>query len=411
MQPHRTMPPATTKRKADSIDDSDLSPCKTKPFKGTWKISGDAKTPSLMWYQHKTCQNKIAGFDMDHTLIKPKSGAKFPKNRSDWEYMHSTKIKKKLCQLQEDGHSIVLFTNQAGIEKKKQKAADIQGKIEDLEKDLGIPIHAVVAGANDHFRKPACSMWTLLEKKYGTIDRSESFYCGDAAGRPKGWKKGAPKDFSSGDRSFAVNLGVKFYLPEECFFNENCSSVPFSLDGFDPQKLLDNEAAQKFNVSGKQEMVVFVGWPASGKSSLYRSIFAPKGFLHVNQDLLGTKEKCHKAARKALESGQSVAIDNTNPAAADRKPYIDMAKSKRIAVRCIRLGTTREVSVHNNYFRVKETKGKVRRIPAVAYNIFNKKLEEPTVREGFESVETVAFSPDFANLEKKKLYLERVEKA
>jgi hypothetical protein len=27
---------------------------------------------------------KIAGFDMDHTIVYPKSGAKFAKNRADW---------------------------------------------------------------------------------------------------------------------------------------------------------------------------------------------------------------------------------------------------------------------------------------------------------------------------------------
>jgi hypothetical protein len=32
------------------------------------------------------------------------------------------------------------------------------------------------------------------------LDLSECTFVGDAAGRQKGWKSGAPKDFSCGDR-------------------------------------------------------------------------------------------------------------------------------------------------------------------------------------------------------------------
>jgi bifunctional polynucleotide phosphatase/kinase len=407
---------STMKRKAtnDYVDTTSRKQTK-RNNKGSWMFAGERSMPALMWYQQDTCQSQIAGFDMDHTILQPKSGGKFPQNRSDWEYLDSTKIKTKLLELHKEGYSIVLFTNQAGIEKKKVQAADIRGKIEDLEQDLGIPIHAVVACANDHYRKPSCTMWNLLDKKYGKIDRSKSFYCGDAAGRPKNWKKGAPKDFSSGDRSFALNLGVKFYLPEELFFGQECSNVPFALDGLDPKTILEEEnaapdTATKIKIPGKQEMVILVGWPASGKSSLYRSVFAPKGYVQVNQDSLGSKDKCHREAKRAIDGGKSVVIDNTNPAADDRKPYLTMAKAKKIPVRCIRLGTSRDVAVHNNFFRVKETKGKVRRIPTVAYHTFNKKLEEPNTKEGFDSIETLPFVPYFDTAKKKKLYLERVEK-
>jgi bifunctional polynucleotide phosphatase/kinase len=183
--------------------------------------------------------------------------------------------------------------------------------------------------------------------------------------------------------------------------------------GVDPKALrvFKNDSTSTVKVSGRQEMVVFVGWPASGKSSLYRNKFAPKGYVHINRDIIGTTEKCFKETKRAIEAGKSVAIDNTNPAASDREPYVELAKSKNISIRCIRMGTSREVAVHNNYFRVKETDGAVRRIPAVAYNMFNKKLEEPVVAEGFNRVEVVPFVTDFADEGKKLLYLERVEKA
>jgi bifunctional polynucleotide phosphatase/kinase len=49
------------------------------------------------------------------------------------------------------------------------------------------------------------------------IDMKESFYCGDAAGRPKTDTR--PKDFSDSDIKFASNVGLKFFTPEELFLD------------------------------------------------------------------------------------------------------------------------------------------------------------------------------------------------
>jgi histidinol phosphatase-like enzyme len=49
----------------------------------------------------------------------------------------------------------------------------------------------------------------------GEVDMEESFMCGDAAGRDE--------DHSDADVHFAVNLGIRFFTPEEVFLNENQS--------------------------------------------------------------------------------------------------------------------------------------------------------------------------------------------
>lgn len=41
------------------------------------------------------------------------------------------------------------------------------------------------------------------------VDEKESFYVGDAAGRPKNWAPGKNKDFSCTDRMFAANVGIR----------------------------------------------------------------------------------------------------------------------------------------------------------------------------------------------------------
>lgn len=58
-------------------------------------------------------------------------------------------------------------------------------------------------------------MWNHFVKNFNSdvsIDMKKSFYCGDAAGRPKVGSK--PKDFSDSDLKFALNIGVKFFTPE-----------------------------------------------------------------------------------------------------------------------------------------------------------------------------------------------------
>ena len=54
-----------------------------------------------------------------------------------------------------------------------------------------------------------------------------------------------------------------------------------------------------------------VGSPASGKSSFVTHYFP--SYTTINQDTLGSLPKCLKIARAALEKGESIISDNTNP--------------------------------------------------------------------------------------------------
>ena len=61
-------------------------------------------------------------------------------------------------------------------------------------------------------------------------------------------------------------------------------------------------------LSPKTELVLLVGYPSMGKSTLYRKHFGPAGYEHISQDVLGTRPKCTKAAEEALAKGKSCVI-------------------------------------------------------------------------------------------------------
>jgi len=200
--------------------------------KGRWEaIKGDdffvyINDESVSDY--KLC---VGAFDLDGTLIKTKSGRVFPKDEHDWVFRTSNTVTKLQSFFsQNPDFKFVIFTNQNGI-KKPDDAASFKRKIGLIASQMGIPCLVLVATKKDAYRKPMTGGWDVSVQQFNQgiePDLSKSFYCGDAAGRPK--------DFSKSDRLFALNVGIPFKTPEEFF--EGNRALPFTLPLFSPKDFL-----------------------------------------------------------------------------------------------------------------------------------------------------------------------------
>ncbi|XP_062011602.1 polynucleotide 3'-phosphatase ZDP-like isoform X1 [Rosa rugosa] len=157
--------------------------------------------------------SKIAAFDFDGCLANTdvrRVGA------DAWSLMYPS-IPDKLRSLYEDGYKLVIFTNEANIERwknKRQVAVDSKiGRLNDFIKEVKVPIQVFIAcgtsQGEDPFRKPKPGLWHMLEQHFNSgisIDMNQSFYVGDAAGRSN--------DHSDADLKFAEFCCQSFGLTD-----------------------------------------------------------------------------------------------------------------------------------------------------------------------------------------------------
>ena len=235
------------------------------------------------------------------------------------------------------------------------------------------------------------------------VDRTASIFVGDGAGRvpPRGEKSTTKKDFGDSDLKFALNVGVQFKTPDEYFLLKKESySTSFT---FDPRSLRSPSLPLPVSQASGCEVVLFVGSPGAGKSSLRRRAFPD--YVRINRDTLGTKEKCLKVCVETIAKGLPCVIDNQNLAVADRAPYIAAARKAGVPCRALRFDVPKEFSFHMNEYRALNSDstehrakgGKPERVPAMVIHGFYKNVKEPTVAEGLAEVAT--FTLDHFKLE------------
>jgi len=135
------------------------------------------------------------------------------------------------------------------------------------------------------------------------------------------------------------------------------------------------------------ECVILIGLPASGKSTFFRERFAGT-HDHVSKDLLRHNTRPERRQEQligeSLASGRSVVIDNTNPSVAVRASLIAAARRHGAEVVGYFFVTEAGDALRRN--RAREGRD---RVPDVAIFTVRKRLEPPTVAEGFDRLYVV----------------------
>ncbi len=295
--------------------------------------------------------------DVDGTLIVSKSGRKWAESASDWIWAHPAFP----AFLAEKAQTTVvaLVTNQSmWLQARSAAPAKIASILAALEAAVGWRPWCLVATATTKqrdtvYRKPARGLYDVLLKELGW--RQEDVGCIEMCGDAVGAEDPCPAyRWASSDRDFAVGIGATFVRP--CDLGLPTLAPPLPLAS-----------------SGQKELIICVGNPGSGKSTLARS-FAAVGYVHVEQDVTKTAAATLKAvkAAAAVMGCTGVVVDATHSSVKNRAPYIALAKSCGFAVRivwCMRDGR------HWNALRPKP-------VPEIAYAVYSKYFEEPTVAEG-----------------------------
>lgn len=335
-----------------------------------------------MEYQFTEPSKKIAAFDLDHTLVKPKNGRQIPTSVDDWEYTYPN-VLSDLELLRVQGWKIVIFTNQ----KKKKNSITFEDLLKKLSVILPFTADVFMSYSEDYFRKPMKGMWDEFISLNGCTELT--FYVGDAAGRPS--------DHSDADRRFAHNIGIPYYLPEEIFDNINFNAESFVPEMHTHDSLRHIPIVPKFPIpigsiqkitaflADEKAVVIMTGRPASGKSYLSQRIadVFPDAII-ISNDTTGSSKKSEKLFKESLDNDTNLIIlDNTFPDALKRGEYIYVIPSDYtiISINCI---LPENLCIILDERRAYENKTTT--IPSIVYRIFKSKYEPPSKKEGFHKL-------------------------
>lgn len=301
-------------------------------------------------------------YDLDHTLIKNKSGRVHPKSEDDIEKMYDNTFNEI------NKSNVVIFTNQKGLLNKSGLSKDEWlNRLRYVTNAINKKYIIFVAIGEDGYyeengkyylyRKPGVGMYKRFMLLNKGICSVSNIYVGDALGREG--------DYSSSDMDFGKNCEMSVKSPEEFF---KCEIIK--------KNKIENVNIPNI-VKGERELIIMVGSPASGKSTFVSEVYGD--YKRVNQDILKTREKCVKYAKNYMLSGYNVVIDNTNPTKEVRKLYINMAKEYNYNVKIIIKESTRSQAMDLDNKRFMETGN---RLSSVVFNVYSGKYEEPSMDEG-----------------------------
>lgn len=284
-------------------------------------------------YKNRRC----AMFDFDGTLAVKKNAAQpYLSETIPDNYVFLYGVEDYINNLIEEGILVVILTNQSNITNAKKEM--FLNVYEHFKKKIFI----FIAHKHNKYRKPNPGVLKYFKKE--NID----FFCGDAIGKDNNKTNYLPYNFSDCDYLFAKDNGIKFKYPRK-LFGSNFETV-----------------------TSNRPLIIMMGTPGSGKSSIAKRISEEKGHILYQRDVLGklTEGKNFIDIKESLEDGKKVIIDETSRNDYCKKDFINIAKKlkiKYVVIWCLINGTPFN----------KERDKPVSHFP---YTNFTKEFEEPNLK-------------------------------
>ena len=354
---------------------------------------------------------KIAGFDLDHTIIRPNNSRIHPKNEDDFEYV-SDKLTTKLIELHKNGFIILIFSNQDKLNSKLEKKKIVLHRINRLYEEIflknNIPVQFYISILDDYCRKPNIGMMEFFLKLNNiNLDISNSFYVGDAAGRTSCSK--FKKDFSCSDRMFALNNNIEFMTPEKFYFGSDLRNFELkqvSKKCFIPEDF-DNKLIKEhinFDYIQQYNYIMLVGPPASGKTTFANLIKHQYNYEIISNDITPNTKKNIKMLEEFSKNKTKIIIDNTFSRKKSRLLYLNSIKkiNPTSKILCIQMEIDKLQSLFLNNFRCKISQSK--KISNIAIHSYFKYYENITLDEGFTEIIKIPFIPKFNNTKYRILF-------
>ncbi len=350
-----------TKKNKSKKTNSNKTESSKKKFKP--KIDNEPEYLSIINYEFE--KKPFAGFDIDYTIIKTKSGKIHPKNKNDWEFLYDN-IKDVLKEINKK-YNIVFFTNQKRL-KKLENRADFIEKINEIVKQLDIPINIYISASEGYYRKPFTGLW----KKYINKNSKKSFYCGDAAGREN--------DFAATDLMFANNLNIQFFTPEN-IFKKDKKMIEYTLPDYLTDYIGENKELRL--EKKKKNLVLMCGYPGCGKSSIAKKL----KYEIASNDELGSESKVKKYVKDCIKEEKNIVIDNVNHTKKNRSKFLELAKKHDYSTTIIYVNNDINFCYYMNQLRTELSDGKKELVPKIAYYTIKKRFEKPDKGESDEFIE------------------------
>ncbi|EDQ91096.1 uncharacterized protein MONBRDRAFT_6863 [Monosiga brevicollis MX1] len=218
------------------------------PLRPGWHCYQDSVLCKLFGGAPPTTNARVAAFDFDGCLVHTSVANRDPKAWS----LRVPEVPRVLQECHAAGYQIAIITNESLARFKKREPIEMNlvkktTRLDEFCSRLDMPLVVGLAVVwenwlfsarfsqysahqaawpyelpkpNDQYRKPDAGMWRMLRQLNACEpDLSDSFYVGDAAGRPR--------DHSDSDKAFAQRVGLRF-LTESEFFPQGLAALPSS---------------------------------------------------------------------------------------------------------------------------------------------------------------------------------------